>query len=63
MTKYDGYDGFEHVYKYIYIHPFQIKHGYFWNLAVKLLGVYIHNINDMLGLSHFEILSVFEVPC
>jgi len=42
---------------------FPMKHGYFGNLAVKLPGVYIHDYNDMPGLSHVEILSVFEVPC
>lgn len=57
MTKHDG---FEHVYVYIYIYmSFPMKHGYFGNLAVKLPGCIYMIINDMPGLSHVEILSVF----
>ena len=38
---------------YIYIYPFQIKHGYFGNLAVKLPGVYIHNYKSYAWVESF----------
>lgn len=48
------------MFMYIYIYmSFPMKHGYFGNLAVKLPGCIYMIINDMPGLSHVEILSVF----